>query len=231
MFWLFIEVKIVIFLYLALQKIYLIRMRKLLLLSGFLFATSAIFAQYYEVAPVLGYTFSGKIDNGKGTYNLSNAFLYGGRLDVQLTDLAYIELSVRRNDPTITYTNSDHVTSDFKTGTAHYMIGYLREFQDGKIRPYGVISAGTSRYWTKSKTNDYRQWFFSTEFGAGAKMFLNDHIGLRVQASVTMPWDFAGGGMYWGVGSGGISGGGGLTFGVPIAHWDLSAGIIFRIRN
>jgi hypothetical protein len=207
-------------------------MKKLFLVTGFLFATSAIFAQYYEVAPVLGYTFSGKADNGYGTYDFSNAFLYGGRMDVQLTDLGYIELSVRRNDPTITYTNyTEHTTSDFSTGTAHYMIGYLREFQDGKIKPYGVISAGTSRYWTKSHTNDYRQWFFSTEFGVGAKMFLNDHIGLRLQASVTTPWDFAGGGMYWGVGTGGVGAGGGMTFGVPVAHWDLSAGIIFRIRN
>jgi hypothetical protein len=207
-------------------------MRKLLLVTGFLLATSVTFAQYYEVAPVLGYTFSGKVDNGYGTYDLSNAFLYGGRIDVQITDLSYFELSVRRNDPTITYTNyTENETSKFKTGTAHYMVGYLREFQDGKIKPYGVISLGTSRYWTKSKTNDYRQWFFSTEFGAGAKMFLNDHIGLRLQASVTTPWDFAGGGMYWGVGTGGAGASGGMTFGVPVAHWDLSAGIIFRIRN
>lgn len=207
-------------------------MKKLLLFAGLLFATSSIFAQYYEVSPVLGYTFSGKVDNGYGTYDLSNAFLYGGRLDVQVSDLSYVELSVRRNDPTVTYSSStSHGSSDYSTGTAHYMIGFLKEFQVGKISPYGVISAGTSRYWTKSNTNDYRQWFFSTEFGAGAKMFFNDHIGVRMQASVTTPWDFAGGGMYVGVGGGGASAGGAMTFGIPIAHWDLSAGIIFRIRD
>ncbi len=111
------------------------------------------------------------------------------------------------------------------------MLGYLREFQTGKIIPFGVISAGTSRYWTKDKISDYRQWFFSTEFGVGAKMFFNDNIGLRLQASVTTPWDFAGGGMYVGVGGVGASAGGAATFGIPIAHWDLSAGIIFRIQD
>lgn len=207
-------------------------MRKLLLFAGMLFATSSISAQYYEVAPVLGYTFSGKVDNGYGTYDFSNAFLYGGRLDVQLTDLSYVELSFRRIGPTITYTNiTENQTSVFDAGVAHYMIGYLREFNDKKIKPYGVISAGTSRYWKRNTVDNYYKWFFSTEFGAGAKMFFTDNIGLRLQASVTTPWDFAGGGMYWGIGGGGASAGGGATFGIPVAHWDLSAGIIFRIRD
>lgn len=207
-------------------------MRKLIILAGFLFTTSSLFAQYYEVSPILGYTFSGTADNGYGVYDISNEFLYGGRIDVQLTDFSYINLSVRRNDPTTTYTNvKDNQIADFETGQTHYMIGFLREFTDKKIIPYGAISAGTSRYWTKGNANDYRKWFFSTEFAVGAKMFFNDHIGLRAQASVTTPWDFAGGGMYWGIGTGGAGASGGLTFGVPVAHWDLSAGIIFRIRD
>jgi hypothetical protein len=150
---------------------------------------------------------------------------------VQVSDLSYFEFSVRRNDPTVSYTTAgSHETSDYKTGQAHYMIGFLKEFQAGKIKPFGVISAGTSRYWTKSES-DYRQWFFSTEFGIGAKMFFNDNFGLRMQASVTTPWDFAGGGMYVGVGGGGASAGGGMTFGIPVAHWDLSAGLIIRIKD
>lgn len=207
-------------------------MRKILLFAGLLFATSSIFAQYYEITPVLGYTFSGKADNGYGTYDFSNSFLYGGRLDVQITDLSYVELSFRRNDPTITYTNyTENEITDFSSGTAHYMIGYLREFKPGKITPYGVISAGTSRYWTKSSVNNYRKWFFSTEFGLGAKWFFNESFGIRAQASVTTPWDFAGGGMWWGVGTGGGGGSANLTFGIPVAHWDLSGAIIFRIRD
>ncbi len=207
-------------------------MKKLFLIAGLIFAFTRLFAQYYEVTPLIGYTFSGKVDNGYGTYDLSDAMLYGGRLDVQITDLSYVELSVRRNDATLSYSEAGSTKfADFKTGTAHYMIGYLREFKDGKIKPYGVISAGTSRYWTKDHSDDYHKWFFSTEFGLGAKMFFNDNLGLRLQASVTTPWDFAGGGMYWGVGTGGSGGSANMTFGIPIAHWDLSAGIILRIRD
>ena len=207
-------------------------MKKIYLIATLAFFANTVFAQFYEVTPILGYTFSGKVDNGYGSYDISNAFLYGGRIDVQLTDFSYVNLSVRRNDPTTSYTNyKENQTSEFETGQTHYMVGYLHEFTDKKIRPYGAISLGTSRYWTKGNVLDYRKWFFSTEFAVGAKMFFNDHIGLRAQASVTTPWDFAGGGMWWGIGTGGAGGSASLTFGVPVAHWDLSAGIIIRIRD
>ncbi len=207
-------------------------MRKLLFVSFLFIVANQAFGQYYEVTPILGYTFSGKVDNGYGSYDISNTFLYGGRLDVQLTDFSYVNISVRRNDPTTTYTNfKDNQVSEFETGQTHYMVGYLYEFSDKKIKPYGGISAGTSRYWTKGNAYNYRKWFFSTEFALGAKMFFNDHIGLRAQASVTTPWDFAGGGMWWGIGTGGAGGSASLTFGVPVAHWDLSAAVIFRIRD
>lgn len=210
-------------------------MKRLFLIAGILFTSVLTFAQFYEVTPLAGYTFSGEADNGYGKYDLENSFLYGARLDVQVSDLSYLELSYRRNDTGLSYTPAvANTTTDFNTGTAHYMVGFLREFKTGKIIPFGLISAGTSRYWIKEKPGvdeNYRRWFFSTEFAVGAKMFLTDNIGLRLQAAVTTPWDFAGGGMYWGVGTGGAGGSASMTFGIPVAHWDLSAGIIIRIKD
>lgn len=210
-------------------------MKKLTIIAAFLVSATSLFAQYYEITPLAGYTFSGEADNGYGAYDIENAFLYGARLDVQVTDLSYVELSFRRNDPGITYTPAAvNTTYEFKSGTAHYMVGFLHEFGNKKIKPFGLISAGTSRYWIKEESSvdeNYRQWFFSTEFGLGAKIFINENLGLRLQAAVTTPWDFAGGGMYWGVGGGGASAGGSMTFGIPVAHWDLSAGVIIRIRD
>lgn len=210
-------------------------MKKLILVAGILFSTTSIFSQYIEITPLTGYTFTGKVDNGYGTYDIKNALLYGARFDVEFADFSYFELSIRRNDPTLTYTPAaENRTYDFNTGTAHYMVGFLREFQAGKIKPFGLISLGTSRYWIQEREGvdeNFRQWFFATEFGLGAKMLFNENIGLRLQAAVTTPWDFAGGGMYWGVGAGGAGASGGMTFGIPVAHWDLSAGLIFRMRD
>jgi hypothetical protein len=215
---------------LAFKKLKTIMMKKILLIAGCLFATSALFAQSLEVTPLFGYTFSVDGNQYNDAYNIENDLLYGARLDVEVADFSYFELSVRRNDPSLSHTTTNGQKSNYDAGTAHYMVGFLREFKAGKIKPYGVISAGTSRYWLKGDEN-YNKWFFSTDFGLGAKMFFNDNIGLRLQASATMPWDFSGGGLYWGIGTGGVGASGGATFSVPVTHFDLSAGLIIRLQN
>ncbi len=208
------------------------KMKKTIFLTILIIATKLVSAQSVEVTPLFGYTFSGTVEGYYGTYDLKNDLLYGARLDVEIADYSYFELSYRRNDPTLMYSTNNSGINDAETntGNAHYMLGFLREFGSGIIKPYGVISAGTSRYWEKGKS-DKRKWFFSTEFGVGAKIFITDYIGLRLQGSVTTPWDFAGGGIYWGIGSGGSGGSASLTFGVPIAHWDLSGGLIIKLPN
>jgi len=210
-------------------------MKKFLLFACILLSATSVFPQYIEITPLTGYTFAGKVDNGYGTYDIKNSLLYGARFDVEFIDNTYFELSIRRNDPTTSYTPAAiNKSKDFNTGNAHYMIGVLKEFKPKKIKPFGLISLGTSRYWIQEREGvdeNYRQWFFATEFGLGAKILFNENIGLRLQAAVTTPWDFAGGGMWWGVGTGGAGASGGMTFGIPVAHWDLSAGLIFRMRD
>lgn len=64
----------------------------------------------------------------------SISFLYGGRLDVQFSDICNLELSVYRNDFTVTYKIASALkAADLKAGTTHNMVGYLREINDSKI--------------------------------------------------------------------------------------------------
>jgi len=50
-------------------------MKKIVLIACILFSTTSIFSQYIEITPLTGYTFTGKVDNGYGTYNVENALL------------------------------------------------------------------------------------------------------------------------------------------------------------
>ncbi|WP_340112137.1 hypothetical protein [Maribellus mangrovi] len=202
-------------------------MKELIFLAIASIFTNLAVAQRVEVTPTFGYTFSGTVEGYYSNYDLQNDLLYGLKLDVEFIDLTYFELSYRRNDPTLEYWSSSMDHAETNTGTAHYMAGVLRELNANKISPYGLINLGLSRYWDKGDS-DFRKWFFSTEFALGTKIFLTDNIGLRFQASVTTPWDFNGGGIYWGIGGGGSAN---LTFGVPIAHWDLSGGVIINLPN
>lgn len=205
-------------------------MKKLNFFAVLLFVSTSIFAQYVEVTPLTGYTFSGDVDAYYGTYDIEDAMLYGIRLEAEVADLTYVGLSYRRNDPNVVeyISGQNPVSMDF--GTAHYMASILREFKKGKLTPFGLLGAGTTRYWGKGNL-DYHKWFFSTEFGLGAKYFFSESIGLRLQGSVTAPWDFAGGGLFLGVGTGGGGASADMTFNIPVAHWDLSAGLIFRIKD
>jgi hypothetical protein len=206
-------------------------MKKIIFCTLMVFSSLIGFSQFVEVTPLTGYTFSGDIDAYYGKYDIKNALLYGARLDVEIADYSYVELSWRRNDPQLGYYESGNGnTVNYNSSVSHYMAGFLREFGQGKIKPYGLISAGLS-YYRVRETWDYSKWFFSTEFGLGAKMFFNETFGLRLQAAVTAPWDFSGGGMYWGIGTGGSGASANMTFNIPVAHWDLSAGLIIRLQN
>ena len=202
-------------------------MKKLFLLAIAAILANLVVAQRVEVTPTFGYTFSGTVKGYYGTYDLQNDLLYGAKLDVEFIDLTYFELSYRRNDPTLKYMTSPQNDAETNTGTVHYMAGVLRELNNRTFRPYGVINLGLSRYWDKGDS-DFRKWFFATEFGIGTKIFLTDYLGFRFQASVTTPWNFDGGGIYWGIGGGSSAN---LTFGVPIAHWDLSGGLIISLPD
>ncbi len=151
----------------------------------------------------------------------------GVKLDVQFLDHTYFELSYRRNDPELNYINRLQQPAQTNSTDVHYMAGVMQEFTKGMIRPYGIISLGLSRYRDKGVSN-WKKWFFSTEFGIGTKIFFTDYLGLRLQAAVITPWDFEGGGMYWDIGGGTSAN---LNFGIPIAHWDLSGGVIISLPD
>lgn len=50
-------------------------MKKLNFFAVLLFVSTSIFAQYVEVTPLTGYTFSGDVDAYYGTYDIEDALL------------------------------------------------------------------------------------------------------------------------------------------------------------
>lgn len=89
-------------------------MKRFTVLTVLVLTNTILFAQSIEITPTAGYTFSGDIEGYYGTYDLQNAFIYGAKLDVEIDDLSYFELSGHRNDPTLKYITS--------TGNARYLV-------------------------------------------------------------------------------------------------------------
>jgi len=64
-------------------------------------------------------------------------------------------------------------------------------------------------------------WSFAGTLGLGAKVYLNDKLGIRLQARMDLPLRFSG---LW-IGTGG----GGASFVVPVWQFDFSAGVFLRL--
>ena len=205
-------------------------MKKLTLLAALLITTSSLFAQTIEITPLFGYTFSGKVNGYYGTYDVKDDMLYGGILDVEVDHLLHAVISYRRNDPQLVEKSILGGTDIYDIGVEHYQAGVIRELKDDKVKPFAGVSLGATRYFGKGRNNE-RYWLFSGAFELGAKVFFNDVIGLRLQSNLTLPMEFGGGGIFCGIGTGGSGCSGSVYFNVPLVHWDLSAGLIIRLRN
>ena len=102
------------------------------------------------------------------------------------------------------------------------------------LAPFGVFTLGATRFDIKNAVDlegggtpvHYSNtWAFSIALAGGAKIFLAERIGIRLQARLGMPMLFNG--LYLGIGTGGASGG--ASFRVPLVQFDLSAGLFLRL--
>jgi hypothetical protein len=198
--------------------------KRLTLIPLFLLLNTLVFAQSVEFTPLYGYTISGKVDNYNRSFNVGDDMSFGGILSVEIDHMSYVELSYLR-------TNTDVVTNRTNNGTfdlavEHYQVGALREFTEGKVVPFAKGMIGTTRYAQTSK-GDGRYWLFSAGFGLGAKIFFTERIGLRLHSNLMLPMQFSGGGFFCGTGGCGT----GISFNVPLVHWELGGGLIIRLQN
>lgn len=203
-------------------------MKRIFILAVVLFASTSLFAQSVEITPLFGYTFSGHVNGYYAEFDVKDDIMYGALLDVEFDHLIHFEASYRRVDTKMVeklYLNGASTTVDI--GIEHYQVGVIRDLKEGPVRPYAGILIGASRYFGKGKYNE-RYWLFSTSVQLGAKIYLNDRIGFRFQSNLTLPMQFSGGGIFCGSGSGC---GGGVSFGVPLTHLDMTAGLIIRLAK
>jgi hypothetical protein len=202
-------------------------MKRILVIAVILFASTFVFAQSIEFTPLFGYTFSGEVGGRYGASDVKNGMMYGALLDVEIDHLLHAELSYRRVDPQMEeYLYVGGIVGTYNIGIEHYQFGVIREFMEGQIKPFAGLALGTTRYFGKGSFNE-KYWRFSGAVELGAKIFLTDLIGIRLQTNMTLPFQFSGGGIFCGTGGCG----GGASFTVPIVHLDMTAGLIIKLAK
>ena len=207
-------------------------MKRITILAAILLTSTMLFAQSIEITPLFGYDISGKVNGYYGTFDVKDDMSFGGLLSVEVDNMSYIELGYQRTNTQVVVSSYGDFLESGRADLAveHYQVGMLREFQEGKVVPFAKVSLGTTRYAQMSNGNE-RYWLFSAGVGLGAKVFLNDMVGLRLHTNLMLPMEFSGGGIFCGIGGGGGGCSAGVTFNVPLVHWNLGAGLIIRLPN
>ena len=200
-----------------------------LLLSAF---TMKSFAQYVELTPLAGYTLQ-ETFNTTDAYQVTVAdgFTWGGSLAFYPDEHFDIAITYMRQNTSVDvwdYIYNQPTANSAPASVNYIMIGGDRNqpIGSGKAYFFGGIDLGAAGL--EPKNNDYTgRWKFAFDLHAGAKIFINDNIGIRMQAGLNLPVQYFGAAFT--VGTGGT--GTGVTASSSITQVCLLGGLCFRIDS
>jgi hypothetical protein len=152
-----------------------------------------------------------------GDVDLKSGGYYGIAVDIYAVFFMQVRLLYRRQDTQLVFKRGGGVTEDIGDMAVEYWhVGAVKGIQRGKVLPFTTFSLGGTRF----AYDGGDDWKFSVLLGLGAKIHINEKIGLMVAGQ--MPLSFTD--TFVGIGTGGVSlGGSGIT------QFDLTAGLMITL--
>lgn len=193
-------------------------------------AQFAVFDHQVEIHGFGGYVWSSSqsvsYQQNVGDLDLESSGWWGVAVDITLPAGTQAELLYTRQDTELTFNSfPDGKRTLNKEAVEFWHVGgvYTR-FSNGNVYPFTSFSLGGTRFINKDGIGDKDLWKFSIILGLGAKVLVNERLGIRAQAR--LPWTFVNTGVGLGVGTGGVSVGVG---GSGIVGFDLSGGLFLML--
>lgn len=184
----------------------------------------------FEITPFGGYMFGGKMRFYEGDFKIQDNATYGILLDAEIAPGTKIELFWSQMNTTAEFRAGfgyeDLRIDPFDINVGYIQVGSLREIDYDNIKPFGIITLGTT-YFSPQGTRYDQTWKFSTTLGGGAKIFFTDRIGIRLQGRLMLPMFWGGAGLSVGSGGAGFTVGAGTS----MVQGDFSAGLIFAFGD
>jgi hypothetical protein len=187
-----------------------------------------------EILVYGGYRWTWSRNVGIGDLDLKNTGFWGVAIDFNLHPAAQLEILYDRQETDWTLKRGGVTSTLGPTSVEYLQIGAVKGIQKGKVKPFGSMSLGATRYGLSGEYTDpvdgskysvdESAWKFSIIFGFGAKIYASERIGIRAQAR--LPYTFLNTGLGVGCGFGGC---GATVGGTGIAQFDLSAGLFIMI--
>ncbi len=163
----------------------------------------------FEVAVFGGYQFGGNWDavvgGTPGRLDVADRGNYGMSFAVRARPGVLGEFLYLRQPSTLYFQPVNGIKEEvFPVHVAYYQLGGMYEMARGRLRPFGSLSAGATHFNPK-QSGFGSEWRFSVAAGLGIRAFLTERIGVRGQAHLLMPFQWAG--VYCGTFGCGTSGG------------------------
>jgi len=200
----------------------------ILFLAAMIFLPFIMTAQKVELTPFGGYVFGATLYASNSEVHINGNAQYGGMLSFAVSRVMDVDLLYNRSDTKaqITYyTSYNNLSYEEVPLSINYMhVGFTKNFRiNPTVSPFLGFNLGACVFAPKQDYTD--QWFFSTGFNAGAKIYFGKRVGLRLQAQGMIPWQGTGFSMF--VGTGGS--GGSVNVYTTLFQFGFTGGLIFRL--
>jgi hypothetical protein len=195
---------------------------KIILTLGLILAAAPSWAQKVEITPFYGFQFGDSFLVSRGEVSYKSGANWGFTLDVEIEDELKFEFLYSRADTELRFRQNGIGDTRLDMSVQYFHGGILYEVDaSDRVRGFFTATAGMA-YFTPEPSNVSDEWKFSVAGGAGVKLFMSDHVGIRLQGRLLFP--------FLGSGSGFVCGLPGGCF-VGINAWttvsgDVTAGLI-----
>ena len=150
-----------------------------------------------------------------GDFDIKDSGFWGIAADINVHPFAQLRLLYRRQDSDLTFKSRG--TTDSGPMSVEYLhIGGIKGMVKGKVRPFGGMTLGGTRF----NTDAGDEWKFSMMISLGAKIYMNEKIGIMLGGDLPISFTDA----FLGIGTGGLSIGG-----TGITQLDLVGGIMILL--
>ncbi len=194
-------------------------------------AATSLSAQKVELNAFANYMFGARNDYYYNNYNgnlyFDPSIVYGGAIDVDLRNNVMLELQYAFQPTTVSiegYTNSPGDNGSEINNHFIQIGGLYNKDVNDKVTMFGGLLFGMEIFAPANTAYDSETRFLASLTG-GAKIWLSDKIGVRLNANLNMPMIFGGAGFYFGTGGTGY----GVSTAIQLFQFSLGGGLVFKL--
>ncbi len=209
-------------------------MKKIIIFLFFLSFIQHVNAQI-EITPFGGWLWTGAVrmyyypdywrDQHAKVGDMGN---YGFRIGATVRPYTTAEFEWNYTSTNLTYRDWYGDRQSVDVSVNYYMLGGMRELQDGPTIPYGLFNIGLVNFKGKNLQYNDQITMLVAGLGFGVKHFVSDNVGIRLQGRLLFPMQFAGVSIGCGIGTGGGGCGTGVSSYSTIIQGDFTGGVILK---